>query len=164
MIAIIMGVAGSGKTTTGKAVADRMHGQFLDADDLHPKSNIEKMSRGEPLNDDDRLPWLTLLAAKLADSNERGESVILACSALKQRYRDLLNQNGTKPVWIYLRGSPELFVERLNQRTGHFMKPAMLASQLEALEEPDDALVVDAGLDLREQVAQICRHLETFAN
>jgi gluconokinase len=160
MIVIFMGVSGSGKTTAGKAVANSLHWSFLDADDFHPKSNIDKMSRGEPLNDDDRFPWLTILAGKLANYHDRGESVILACSALKQDYRDRLNQCGTKPVWIYLRGSRELITARLNQRTGHFMSPALLGSQFQALEEPDDALVVDAGMDLSEQVALICRHLE----
>jgi gluconokinase len=159
MIIIIMGVSGSGKSTVGTELASRIHAQFYDADDYHPPANIDKMSRGIPLQDDDRWLWLETLSDLLRKSLQQNKSVVMACSALKQSYRDKLNQSGAKPVWIYLRGTSEMILGRLQNRSGHFMKPEMLKSQFEALEEPVDAMVIDAGLDLEAQLNQIDQRL-----
>jgi carbohydrate kinase (thermoresistant glucokinase family) len=160
MIIIVMGVSGSGKTTVGRALAERIHATFYDADTYHPPSNIEKMSKGIPLNDDDRQPWLEDLSTLLQKSHQSGQSAVLACSALKQSYRDDLNNCGAKPIWIYLRGSYDHILERMINRPGHFMKPEMLSSQFQILEEPADALVIDAGMELNRQLSMIKEFLD----
>ena len=140
---IVMGVAGCGKTTIGKALAARLGWDFFDADAFHPPANVAKMASGVPLDDDDRAPWLAALHELLAGSLREGRHPVLACSALKQKYRDtLLAGNGGLRV-VYLRGSYELILARMNDRTDHYMKPGMLRSQFEVLEEPQDALTVD---------------------
>ena len=140
---IVMGVAGCGKTTIGKALAARLGWDFFDADAFHPPANVAKMASGVPLDDDDRAPWLAALHDLLARTLREGRHPVLACSALKQRYREtLLAGNGGIRV-VYLRGSYELILARMNDRTDHYMKPGMLHSQFEALEEPQDALTVD---------------------
>jgi gluconokinase len=144
MIVVLMGVSGSGKTTVGKELAERLGWPFLDADDFHPKANVEKMRRGEPLNDDDRRPWLEALRQRLDESADRGENVVLGCSALKHEYRDYLREDVSAPVrYVYLEGSEELIRERLAKRKGHFMPPGLLHSQFEALEPPQDAVRID---------------------
>jgi carbohydrate kinase (thermoresistant glucokinase family)/Cof subfamily protein (haloacid dehalogenase superfamily) len=141
-IVVVMGVAGSGKTTVGTMLADAMHCAFLEGDSLHSAANVEKMSHGLPLTDADRAPWLAAIHARLLDSFRHGESLVVGCSALKQSYRTVL-ADGIPITWVYLKGSPALIRSRLQHRTGHYMKADMLASQLEALEEPSDALIVD---------------------
>lgn len=159
MIAIIMGVSGSGKTTVGRALAERLGWEFIDADTYHPPANIDKMSRGIPLQDEDRKPWLETLAELLRNRHKQHRSAVLACSALKQSYRDILSKSSTQPIWIYLRGSHELFLQRMKLRPNHYMKPEMLDSQFDVLEEPSAAIVVDAALEIPDQVDEICRQL-----
>ena len=150
MIVIIMGVTGVGKTTIGELLAARTGWSFYDADDFHSPANVEKMRSGIPLTDDDRWPWLDRLNSLLREAEAKGESAILACSALKQRYRDRL-QHGLKDVrWVYLSGEFDLISARLKARKGHYMNPALLQSQFEALEPPADALCID--IDARPEV------------
>jgi 6-phosphogluconolactonase len=144
MIVVVIGVAGSGKTTVGTMLADAMKCPFLEGDSLHPKENIDKMSHGIPLTDSDRDPWLLAIHARILDSFERGQDLVVGCSALKQAYRRVLGK-GIPVSWVYLKGSPALLRSRLTHRPSHFMKVDMLASQFEALEEPSDALVVDVS-------------------
>lgn len=149
-IYLIMGVSGSGKSTIGQALSARTGLPFFDADDYHPEANVAKMAAGQPLNDDDRQPWLETLAALLQKQVQNGEGAILACSALKASYRNTLEQGlHEKPLFVFLKGSPELIAARMQARTGHFMPPALLASQFATLEEPQDALMVsiDQGVD-----------------
>ncbi|MBP2312658.1 gluconokinase [Azospirillum soli] len=141
---ILMGVCGSGKTSVGEALAQRLGCRFADADSFHPAENVEKMRAGIPLNDEDRGPWLTAIRAALDGWSAAGESSIIACSALKQAYRDVLSSDGDV-IFVYLKGSKELIAERLKARSGHYMNPNLLQSQIEALEEPADAIVIDVS-------------------
>lgn len=144
MIIVIMGVSGAGKTTVGAILAKRLGSDFRDADDFHPKGNIEKIKAGIPLTDADRLPWLAALR-ELMRSRDAG--MILACSALKQSYRDYLRDGRSDVAFVYLKGDASLIEKRLEGRRGHFAGPGILDSQLNDLEEPEDALVVDASRD-----------------
>ena len=145
MVIVLMGVSGAGKTTVGEVLADRLGWTFHDADAFHPVANVEKMHRGEPLNDDDRAPWLRALSAMIDASRERAEDVVLACSALKHAYQEYLDHHHGDLRFVCLCGPADLIAERLSRRTGHFMPPGLLESQLEILEPPDDALRV--GVD-----------------
>ena len=144
MIVIVMGVAGSGKTTIGRLLAESAGCQFLDADTLHPPANIAKMSAGTPLTDDDREPWLSALREQIVAAVNRQHNLVIACSALKETYRAFLAR-GVPVVWAYLKGRPDVFRDRLRHRTGHFMTAQLLSSQFDALEEPADAIIVDAS-------------------
>ena len=141
-IVVLMGVSGSGKTTVGRMLASAMDCAFLEGDSLHSAANVEKMSHGIPLTDADRGPWLAAIHSRLLDAYRRRQSVVVGCSALKRSYRTVL-ADGTPITWVYLKGSAALIRSRLQHRTGHYMKADMLASQVEALEEPSDALIVD---------------------
>ena len=154
MIVVVIGVAGSGKSTIGSKLARALGCEFLEADTLHSPANIEKMSRGIPLDDDDRSPWLSEIHARLADAYRRDSSLVVACSALKQRYRDAL-ERGVAITWIYLKGSKDLLRARLQQRTSHFMKAEMLDSQVAALEEPSNVMVIDIAAPPDEIVTRI---------
>lgn len=154
MIAVIMGVSGSGKSTVGQLLAAELHCEFLDGDSLHPAANIEKMSHGIPLTDADRAPWLDAIHVHILESFRRGDHLVVACSALKQRYRDTLAE-GAAITWVYLKGSYALLLERLRHRQHHFMKPEMLASQFADLEEPADAIVIDVSVEPTAAVSQI---------
>ena len=156
MIAVLMGVSGVGKTTIGRLLAADLGWPFLDADDFHPPANVEKMSRGLPLTDADREPWLESLRGAIRERLARGESAVLACSALKAAYRDLLRVDASVR-FIHLKADPEVIRRRLGQRREHFFVPELLASQLEALEEPSDALGVDVA-DAPEVVAGRIAH------
>lgn len=145
---LVMGVAGSGKSTLGRALARHLGWTFVEADHFHPAASIAKMSRGEPLSDADREPWLRALAAELHRFNVSGEGVILACSALKERYRAILREGTPRLRVIYLKGQPQSLLGRLKAREGHFMPPDLLQSQFDALEEPPDALVIPAETPL----------------
>lgn len=145
---VIMGVSGSGKTTVGRLLAQKTGSRFLDGDDFHPPKNVAKMSSGIPLTDDDRQGWLETLASII---HEADELTIIACSALKASYREILKE----AEFIFLYGSPELLADRINQRSGHYMPPGLLQSQLETLEVPKDALslnVVESPQTLVEQI------------
>ncbi len=139
---VILGVSGCGKTTVGKLLSEGMGLPFYDADDFHPKANIDKMSRGLPLDDRDREPWLEILSNRLLDWSEN-EGAILACSALREKYREKLAEKTGKINWVYLKGSYELILDRMKKRAGHYMGPGMLRSQFDALEEPAYGLVMN---------------------
>jgi len=162
VIVVVMGVAGSGKTTIGKMLADAIPCPYLEGDSLHAPASIEKMSRGIPLTDADRAPWLSAIHARMVDVYDRGHSLVVGCSALKQSYRDVLAE-GLPLTWVYLKGSPELIRSRLLHRESHFMKADMLASQFAALEEPSDALVVDVSASPAAIVDRILSELRTRA-
>ncbi len=142
MIVVLMGVSGSGKTTVGTMLAAALQCCFLEGDSLHPAANVEKMSHGIPLTDADRAPWLAAIRSHILAAVEHGQCLVVACSALKQQYRDFLSQ-GTDLTWVYLKGSQELIAERMRERHHHYMKAGMLRSQFADLEEPADALVAD---------------------
>jgi gluconokinase len=137
-----MGVSGSGKTTVGKIVAKKLGWEFHDADELHPPTNIEKMRRGIPLTDADRAPWLEAVRALIEDCLRR-DGAVVACSALRQAYRQRLIIDPARVKVVYLKGSQALIAQRLAKRTGHFFDPHLLTSQFSTLEEPADAIVVD---------------------
>ncbi len=144
MIIVVIGVAGSGKTTVGTMLAAAMKCPFLEGDSLHSTENIDKMSHGIPLTDSDREPWLSAIHARILDYVERDQNLVVACSALKQEHRQVLAK-GIPITWVYLKGSPALIRSRVRHRPNHFMKVDLLASQFDALEEPDDAVVVDVS-------------------
>ena len=149
---VIMGVSGSGKSTIGRLLAEKTDKVFLDGDDFHPPENIRKMESGEPLNDEDRRGWLERLAQVIEVSES---PPVVACSALKASYREALSGS----EFVFLDGSPELLAERMGQRSDHFMPATLLASQLETLERPMDALTLDIKASPEELVAQIRAHL-----
>lgn len=134
-VVVVMGVSGSGKSTVGRALAERLGVRFIDADDLHPQANRDKMAGGTPLTDGDRWPWLELVGAAIGAERLAG-GVVVACSALRRRYRDALGRSAGGPVWFaHLRGDAALLGERLADRADHFMPVALLGSQLQTLEE-----------------------------
>lgn len=139
---VVMGVSGCGKSTVGTALARELGYTFADADDFHPSANVAKMRAGQPLNDDDRWPWLDALNQMLHSTRAQQGAVVLACSALKQRYRDRLSQQLPGLAWVHLNGSFEQISARLAQRQHHYMPASLLRSQFEALESPADALTV----------------------
>jgi len=147
-VAIVMGVSGSGKTTIGEKLAERLGWAYEDGDKFHPKSNVAKMSAGHPLTDEDRWPWLRSIADEIDRVCAAGEHAVIGCSALKRAYRDVL-VHGRKDVRIvFLRGSQELIAERLKRRTDHFMPAGLLESQFETLQPPDtDENVVTVSID-----------------
>ncbi len=159
MVVVVMGVAGSGKTTIGRRLARELGWEFYDADDFHPEANVEKMSRGVPLDDADRTPWLEALRDLVRACLERGEDAVLACSALKESYREYLLIDERVRL-VYLRASYELTRERLRKRRGHFMKPGMLDSQFAALEEPGPESHFDAAAPPSETVRAIRSRLK----
>ncbi|MFC1669092.1 gluconokinase [Spirochaetota bacterium] len=140
---IIMGVSGCGKSSVGHAVAKMMGLPFYDGDDFHPQENVEKMAAGSPLNDANRQPWLENLHQLILTHFQDGRSLVIACSSLKNSYRQILRGEIDNVRFVYLRGDFNLIYTRMRQRKGHYMKPEMLRSQFAALEEPKNALVLD---------------------
>jgi gluconokinase len=155
-----MGVAGCGKSAVGYALAARLRATYLDGDDLHPPANIAKMSRGEPLTDEDRWPWLTLVAQRLAAADR---VLIVGCSALKRRYRDHIRAEAASSViFVHLSGTKDLIAARMGARAGHFMLASLIDSQFAALESPaSDENAVAVGIDrpLERIVDEIVEHL-----
>lgn len=161
MIILLMGAAGSGKTTVGKLLATQLSWEFADGDDFHPPANIAKMSRGIPLTDDDRLPWLKSIRSAMEQWLAQGRDVVVACSALKRSYRDLLgvDSNAKDIKLVYLKGAYDLLLERLHSRTGHYMKEQMLVSQLADLEEPKEAITIHISSSPEQIVFEIRKQL-----
>ncbi|WBU38012.1 gluconokinase [Homoserinibacter sp. YIM 151385] len=154
---VVMGVAGSGKSAVGAALAERLGLAFLDADSLHPAANVAKMAAGTPLDDEDRAPWLDAVAARLG-----GEPIVVACSALRRAYRDRLRAGAPGVRFVLLDGPPELLAERIGARRAHFMPAALLASQLATLERPspeERAVVVDVSPPVAEVAEAAARRL-----
>jgi len=141
-----MGVSGSGKSTVGAALAVRLNATFLEGDAFHPPANVARMAAGIALTDDDRLGWLQTLSARLGAAQRENRAVVLSCSALKRSYRDTLRRQANDLALIYLAGAPELLAQRMAGRSGHYMPPSLLASQLATLEPPqadEHALTLD---------------------
>lgn len=155
-----MGVSGSGKTHVGKALANQLGWDFYDADDFHPPENVAKMASGLPLDDSDRAPWLGSLHDLISSSLTADRPGVLACSALKERYRQQLMARNDGVQLVYLKGSYDLIWSRMEKRTDHYMKPHMLKSQFETLEEPAGALVADIAASVDDIVQEILKHTE----
>jgi len=157
-IHVVMGVSASGKSTVGRALAAARGATYLDGDDFHPPENVARMRAGQALTDADRQGWLAALSARLAQARASGEGVVLSCSALKRRYRDLLREGAPALRLVYLHGSRELLAARIAARTDHYMPPSLLDSQLATLEppQPDEAaLAFDVALSPQQIVAAI---------
>ncbi|SRR6266498_5278100 len=152
---IVMGVAGCGKTTVGKALARDLGWNFYDADDFHPPENIAKMANGIPLNNSDRAPWLAALHDLISSSLKANHPGVLACSALKQSYRQRLLEGNEGVQIVYLKGSYDLIWSRMSMRKEHYMKPDLLQSQFEALEEPTKALTIDISMSIEDIVQEV---------
>lgn len=153
---IVMGVSGAGKTRLGRALANELGWDFIDADDYHSSENVAKMRAGAPLTDDDRAPWLASLRAEIERALTLRRPLVLACSALKQGYRDTLRGDDDARIrFLWLDGSRTVLADRLAARAGHYMPPTLLASQLEALEPPQDALRIDIALTTDDQIAAV---------
>jgi carbohydrate kinase (thermoresistant glucokinase family) len=163
VIVVVMGVSGFGKTTVAVLLASALGSQFQEGDDLHPAANVDKMSSGKPLTDDDRLPWLHKIAAEIDSWRARGESGVLTCSALKRSYRDIVIGDRPDVTLVYLKGSYGLIHRRMAARHEHFMPVALLDSQFAALQEPtpdENPIVVDVTGRPTEIVAEIVRQIE----
>ncbi len=156
-IIVLMGVAGSGKTTVGQALATHLGWEFLEGDQLHSPENRAKMARGQPLSDDERKPWLLALATHIRSHLRRKSPLIVACSALKASYRALVLLSADVKL-VYLRADQKLIEERLQNRTDHFFSPQLIASQFATLEEPKEALTLSSCAPLPDLVAAICTH------
>ncbi len=159
MIIVLMGVTGSGKTTVGKQLAAELAWTYYDADDFHSPANVEKMKHGVPLDDADRKPWLETLRDLIRKCLEQSENCILACSALKESYRDYLLLSDEVRL-VYLKGSYDLIQQRLTDRSDHYMNPKLLRSQFEILEEPQGHVGVNVSLPPAEIVKTIREQLE----
>src|SRR5512146_820155 len=158
---IIMGVSASGTSTVGRALAAALSLPFVEGDELHSRHNVEKMSRGEPLTDEDRAPWLAAIASILADEARHPHGVVVACSALKSSYRDALSSASPAVRFVFLDAGPELIASRMAARRHHFMPAALASSQFATLERPapddPDVITLDASLAVDELVRRACR-------
>ena len=157
MIIVVMGVAGTGKSTLGRVLARVLDWTFIEGDAYHPSANRDKMARGEALDDSDRAPWLERLHRRIAELDEQGESAVVACSALKSSYRTMLADNISEMRFVFLCGSADRIAQRIRRRRGHFMPPDLLESQLAALEPPQDAITVSIETTTQEQVDVVLR-------
>jgi gluconokinase len=154
-----MGVVGAGKTTVGSLLAQRFGWQFADADNFHPVANVEKIRSGIALDDSDRAPWLAALRGAILHWNKEGQNAVLACSALKRKYRDILSADGVR--FVYLKGDFELIQQRLRARHGHFASDSILQSQFEDLEQPTDAITVEIDKTPEAIVSEIIDKLKS---
>ena len=154
-----MGVVGAGKTTVGSLLAKKLGWRFADADDFHPAANVEKIRNGMPLDDSDRVPWLAALRNAILRWNVEGQDAVLACSALKRKYRDVLRVDGVH--FVYLKGDFELIEQRLRTRRGHFASDSILKSQFEDLERPTDAITVEIDKSPDSIVSEIISRLKS---
>jgi carbohydrate kinase (thermoresistant glucokinase family) len=157
---LIMGVCGTGKTTIGKQLAEALGCAFEDADTYHPTANVAKMKQGIPLNDADRADWLEKLNGMLRERERNGNALVLACSALKQKYREVLSQGLDSLEVIFLNGSRKLLAERIQQRSNHYMPASLLDSQLADLEVPQNGLTIDVSLTPEEIIRKIITHFK----
>lgn len=160
MVIVVMGVSGSGKTTVGRLLAADLGWTFHEGDEAHPPDNVRKMAAGIPLTDADRLPWLQELRRLIESCLAAGEDAVLACSALKESYREILAGGLDEVCFVHLTGDPALIADRLEHRQGHFMKAGMLASQLAVIEPPEVGISVEVDAAPEEIVAEIRRRLE----
>jgi gluconokinase len=158
MVVLLMGVSGCGKTTIGRAVAKQLNAAFIDADDYHSESNIEKMRAGRPLNDEDRQPWLKALCSQLDSMRQEDRLVVLACSALSKASRAQLRSAAPDMTVVWLHGPRELIAERMRGRK-HFMPERLLDSQYETLERPEDALELAVSSSPKELTKVVCQHV-----
>lgn len=149
MVIVLVGVTGCGKSSVGKQLAAQLGWIFLEGDDFHPPAKLEKLRRGVPLTDGDRMPWLKAIREMIRNKVNQRENAVIACSALKKSYRRML-QISSEVKFVYLRASIPLIAARLKKRRNHFMNPALIRSQFDTLEEPNNALWIDAGLPLGE--------------
>ena len=159
---IVMGVSGSGKSTVADALAKRLGWRYADGDTFHPASNVAKMSAGHPLTDEDRLPWLQAIADEIERVCKQGQHAVIACSALKRAYRDILLHGRDDLGFVFLKGTPELIAGRLAARKGHFMPPDLLASQFRTLEPPgasEHSITVSIEAPVADIVDDIIRQL-----
>lgn len=159
MVLVLIGPMGCGKSTIGRMLADELNWIFEDGDDYHPEANIKKMSGGTPLTDEDRIGWLDILAARITTRIKKQENLVVACSALKQQYRDRLGIDQKQILSIYLKGTYTLLLERVGARKHQFMNNSLLQSQLETMEEPFDGLTVDIGQAPQVIVTEIIKKL-----
>ncbi|MBA7843357.1 gluconokinase [Klebsiella sp. RHBSTW-00484] len=159
---ILMGVSGTGKTTVGQALAQALDAKFIDGDDLHPRKNIVKMAASQPLDDDDRQPWLERIGDVIFSLGQKNESGVLVCSALKKRYRDQLREGNPHLRFLWLTGDYDCILQRMQARKGHFMPEALLRSQFAALETPDASESDILAVDIAPDVASIVAHSITL--
>jgi carbohydrate kinase (thermoresistant glucokinase family) len=162
---VVMGVSGCGKSTLGRLLAARLSVPFLEGDDLHSAANVAKMAAGRPLTDEDRGGWLSALSQRLRQAVSQEQGLVVACSALKRNYRDQLRQGAPEVLFVHLQGSPEVLTQRLQQRTGHYMPPTLLQSQLailQPLQEDEAALTLDMQLPAEQQCHRVVQYLQTL--
>jgi carbohydrate kinase (thermoresistant glucokinase family) len=162
---VVMGVSGCGKSTLGHVLAGCLAVPFVEGDDLHSAANVAKMAAGQPLTDEDRAGWLQALSERLQQSVSQEQGLVVACSALKKIYRDVLRQGAPDVLFVHLQGSPEVLTQRLQQRTGHYMPATLLQSQLAILEPlttSESAMTLDMRMPAEQQCQQVMQHLQTL--
>jgi carbohydrate kinase (thermoresistant glucokinase family) len=163
MVVVVMGVAGSGKSTVGPLLAQALGGDFAEGDKFHPAANVAKMKSGTPLDDADRKPWLEAMAAAIRDWSTKDRPTVLACSALKRSYRAILAGGSREVRFVFLKGEEGVIAARMAKRHDHFMPPSLLKSQFATLEEPEDAIIADIRAEPAAIVAAVLPRLGVVA-